>query len=94
LTSSLRRRAVTTYQPNGKELVRLGATVEDEGTVTTYQHNGKELVRLTTNPNGGAIEVLNKTGEAIATMYTDEYGNGQVGAWNRKGRGRTLKPGP
>ena len=55
MTSSLRRRAVTTYQPNGKELVRLGTTVEGEGTVTTYQHNGKELVRLTTNPSGGGV---------------------------------------
>ncbi len=68
--------------------------MEDEGTVTTYQHNGKELVRLTTNPNGGAIEVHNKTGEGIATMYADDYGNGVVGAYNRKGRGRTLQPGP
>jgi len=24
----------------------------------------------------------------------DEYGNGVVGAWNRKGKGRTLTPGP
>jgi hypothetical protein len=24
----------------------------------------------------------------------DDYGNGVVGAYNRKGMGRTLKPGP
>jgi len=27
-------------------------------------------------------------------MKADEYGNGEVGADNRKGMGRTLKPGP
>jgi len=27
-------------------------------------------------------------------MYADDYGNGVIGAWNRKGEGRTLEPGP
>ena len=40
------------------------------------------------------IDVYNKTGKGIATMYADEYGNGVVGAWDRKGMGRTLKLGP
>ena len=71
LTSSLRRGAVTTYQPNGKRLVTLG-----------------------NSDNGGLVYVYNKTGESIAQMYADEYGNGVVSAGNRKGRGRTLKPGP
>ena len=55
---------------------------------------GKELVELSATDNGGYIEVSNKTGEFIAEMSADEYGNGRVGAWNRKGMGRTLKPGP
>ena len=40
------------------------------------------------------INVYNKTGEDVVQMYADEYGNGVVGAWNRKGKGRTLEPGP
>ena len=52
------------------------------------------LVELGAGPNGGLIDILNKTGESIANMYADEYGNGVVGAWNRKGKGRTLQPGP
>ena len=84
---------VTTYRPNGKELATLGATVYG-GSVTTYQPNGKELVSLSANDNGGMIEVLNKTGEGIVTMNADEYGNGVVGAYNHKGMGRTLQPGP
>ena len=42
--------------------------------------------------NGGVVAISNKTGESVATMYADEYGNGVVGAYNRKGR--TLEPGP
>jgi len=51
-------------------------------------------VQLTGNANGGGVVVYNKTGEMIADMGTDDYGNGEVGAYNRKGIGQTLKPGP
>ncbi|MCK5603498.1 hypothetical protein KAR91_16555 [Candidatus Pacearchaeota archaeon] len=44
--------------------------------------------------DGGSIAILNKTGEEVVDLYVDEYGNGVVGAYNRKGVGRTLKPGP
>ena len=55
---------------------------------------GKDLVGLNTSDNGGMIYVSNKTGETIAVMEADEYGNGLVGAYNRKGKGKQLKPGP
>ena len=71
-----------------------GAVAGGQGSVTTYQPNSKELVHLTSNDNGGGVVVYNKTGETIANMSDDEYGNGLVGAWSRKGKGRTLKPGP
>ena len=86
--------AVVTTSAKGKDLVVLNSTVENKGTVTTYQPNGKELVELSASDNGGLVYVYNKTGEFIAEMSADEYGNGVVGAWNRKGKGRTLKPGP
>ena len=85
---------VQTKSAKGKELVQLTSTVEDNGTVTTYQPNGKRLVDLTASDNGGLVYVYNKTGEDIVHMGADEYGNGLVGAWNRKGKGRTLQPGP
>ena len=44
--------------------------------------------------NGGLVVVLNKTDEEAVRLFADEYGNGVVGAYNRKGKGRTLKPGP
>ena len=37
---------------------------------------------------GGAIEVYNNTGDGIVTRSADDYGDGEVGAWNRKGEGR------
>ena len=70
--------------------------VDGKGVVTTYQPNGKVLVTLSasTGDTGGSLHVMNKTGESIAQMYADEYGNGVVWAGNRKGMGRTLQPGP
>ena len=85
---------VVARSAKGKLLVQLGATVDDEGAITTYGPNGKVLVALSATDNGGAIQVSNKTGESIVNMYADEYGNGVVGAYNRKGKGRTLQPGP
>jgi antitoxin component YwqK of YwqJK toxin-antitoxin module len=85
---------VTTYQPNGKMLVRLGTTSGDQGEVTTFQPNGKTLVKLNGTDNGGMITVYNKTGDGISQMYADEYGNGLVCVYDRKGDEQTLKPGP
>ncbi len=78
----------------GKTLVMLNSALGHNGTVQTFQPNGKVLVDLSAGDEGGVVNVYNKTGESIATMYADDYGNGVVGAYNRKGRGRTLEPGP
>ena len=82
---------VSVLGKDGEKLVTLGTTTEGDGTVTTHTKDG-ELVRLGANDAGGFIIVTNKTGEAIVTLMADEYGNGEVGAWNRKGKGRTLTP--
>lgn len=44
--------------------------------------------------NGSELALKNKTGEFVCTMKVDDYGNGVIGAWNRKGKARTLTPGP
>ena len=83
---------VSTYNgKTGKELVSLNATVGYHGTVTTYAPTGKESVELGATSNGGRIEVSNKTGEVIVSLDADDYGNGEVGAWNRKGEGRVWR---
>ena len=76
-------------------MVMLGAD-ESGGTVTTFSPKGKSLVKLGGSRDGvgGVIAVSNKTGETVVQMHADEYGNGLVGAYNRKGKGRTLQPGP
>ena len=71
--------------------------MDSEGRVTTYAPNGKELVELgaASDDTGGMVAVFNKTGENVAQLAADDYGNGVVGVWNRKGnKGRTLEPGP
>jgi hypothetical protein len=87
---------VRTFAPNGKQLVSLGSTTSGKGSVTTFAPNGKVLVRLgtTADDTGGSLTVFNKTGEEVVQLFADEYGNGVVGAFNRKGKGRTLQPGP
>ena len=42
----------------------------------------------------GDLREMGKTGEAIVTLGVNEYDNGELGSWDRKGKGRTLKPGP
>ena len=85
---------VFTLSAKGKNLVELGATVDSEGMIKTYSPNGKRMVDLTANDRGGFVSVFNKTGKSIAQIKADQYGSGVVGAYNRKGIGRTLQPGP
>ena len=85
---------IRTQSAKGNDLVDLTSTAEDYGTVRTFQPNGKKLVMLGSTDNGGGVVVLNKTGEMIAEMKADDYGNGVVGAWNRKEKGPQLAPGP
>ena len=40
--------------------------------------------------DGGNIVVRNKTGDPVVILDVDEYGNGEVSAWNRKGEGRVF----
>ena len=64
------------------------------GVVTIASRKGEGQVSIFNSENGGYVSLTNKTGEEIVQIYADEYGNGVVGAYNRKGKGRTLQPGP
>ena len=72
--------------------------VEFDFVATRFLENrndtGEHKVGLGVGENGGYLEVFNKTGEVVVGLHTDEYGNGVVDAYNRKGKGRTLQPGP
>lgn len=56
--------------------------------------NFEDRIRISSNETGGTIQIFNKTDEDVVQLRVDEYGNGVVGAYNRKGQGRTLQPGP
>ena len=58
--------------------------------VSNGSGKGMVYVGVASDENGGYIAVDNKTGESVVTLEVDEYGNGQVGAWNRKGKGRVF----
>jgi hypothetical protein len=52
------------------------------------------MVNISSESNGGYLSIKNKTGENVvqAHAHADEYGNGVVGAYNRKGMGRKTIP--
>lgn len=67
---------------------------EDGGKLGIFNPAGEPQTYLGAGENGGVLSISNKTGESVVQAYADEYGNGIVGAYNRKGKGRILKPGP
>jgi hypothetical protein len=69
----------------------ISQTDDGGGLIGIYSSLSKKLVLLGGIEDGGKINIYNKTGEEIITMLADDYGNGVVGVWNRKGKGRTLE---
>ena len=66
------------------------------GLVSVMSKEGLAGVELRGDANGGRILVLNNTDtrDEVVQIHADEHGDGVVGAYNRQGKGRTLKPGP
>jgi hypothetical protein len=79
---------------NAGEVAGLLSASENGGLFSIRNNAGKTVAGLTADENGGFFSIYNKTGETIIQAYADEDGNGLVGAYNRKGKGRTLEPGP
>jgi hypothetical protein len=65
-----------------------------DGVLVVNSKTGNQVFQVGGVETGGHIILKNKTGEGVISLYADEYGNGVVGAYNRKGEGRTLTPGP
>jgi len=80
-----------------RQYIELSAYESRGATVLVGGSNeGSVMVQASASADscGGLLSVANKTGETVVELLADEYGNGVVGAYNRKGTGRTLKPGP
>ena len=84
---------LSTFGPNGKEIVGLSwfAGEGGGGGVTAYDTNGDRRAEMVATSDGGAVFVNNKTGERMISLQGDGYGNGEVGVWNRKGKGRVWR---
>ena len=72
----------------------LRPTKYDGGYLIISNNSGKFVADLSADETGGYLNISNKTGKEVVQAYADEYGNGVVGAYNHKRKGRMLKPGP
>jgi len=73
----------------------MGAVPAGYGHIGVYSNQNTKTLEISGNSHndtGGVLYLRNKTDEAVVTLQVDAYGNGEVGAWNRKGKGRTLTP--
>ena len=77
----------------GKRLLYAGAGPEGNGTLTLSSKEGILQFILGSGDNGAFASLYNKPKECIIELRADEYGNGVVGAYNGKGKGRTLESG-
>ena len=77
-----------------RPIVGLLVLIKGSWAVTNYDHRGAGRLTQRENGQGGYIKIKNKTDDVVAEIAADEYGNGLVLSWNRKGKGRTLQLGP
>ena len=92
---------IDVFTSEGKNLASIGAVsrgrnddIDDIRGYMTVSNKHHVAVHISTaiEGNGGSISIFNKTGEKIISMSPDEYGNGVIGAYSRKGnKGRTLE---
>ena len=60
------------------------AVKNDEGDIQV-------LIGAPSGYTGGDLRVMNKEGKTVITLGVDDYGNGEIGVYNRKGQGRAYK---
>ena len=84
------------FSGDGRTLMYAGASASGNGMLEIMSDAGERLIYAGASNSGDGflLEGFNKTGDAVVQMYADDYGHGVVGAYDRKGQGRTLKPGP
>ena len=80
----------------GKQVVGLGASADGNGSLEIFSNTGETLIYAGAlkSGNGFIFRGYNKTADNVVQLSADNYGNGVVGVYNRKGEERTLKPGP
>jgi hypothetical protein len=84
---------LTVKSKTGQDLIQAGSA-DGDGVLTVKSKTGQDLINAGASSTGDGFmfEGYNKTGEVVVQLKADDYGNGLVGAYNRKGMGRELKP--
>ena len=77
----------------GTNLVQVGSS-RYGGALSVRSASGTERIQMGATDNGFILRGHDKTGEEVIQLSVDDHGNGLVGAYNRKGTGKTLQPGP
>ena len=92
----IRAKSLVVTNDEGVRVLWAGVSDNGNGLLTVFSKTGQDLIVAGAydEGNGFMFEGYNKTGEAVVQLTADEYGNGVVGVYNRKGKGRTLTPNP
>ena len=56
--------------------------------------SNEERDAIVETDGGFVFAGFKRTGEDVVQLHVDDYGNGVVGVYNRKGKGRKVEPGP
>jgi len=67
-------------------------TSKKDTAIVLADSKGKMRFSLSESEEGADLQIFNKTGETVCSLMVDEHGLGKIGAWDRKGNGRTLTP--
>ena len=89
-------RHINVMNDAGKVVVTLSANDDGNGMIRTRSAKGNHLVDLTSTEGGnGAVKTYQPNGKPMVELTsTLDNNGGLVSIWNRKGKGRELKPGP
>ena len=85
--------SLTIYNAAGESVAGL-YNAENGGTLGIVNTAGTAVAVLGGTEKGAYLTIRNKNSEEVIQLGVDEYGNGSVGVFDRKGDGRKLKPGP
>ena len=81
---------MTVGSETGKNLIYAGADIKGHGLLPVFSKTSQAIIAAGADTDGAGFLLggFNKTGENVVQLYAEDYGNGVVGAYNRKGKGR------
>ena len=79
---------LTVSSNTGTDLIYAGADGgSGHGLLTVASKTGAKRTSIASDEDGFIFAGYNKTGDEVVQLYADEYGNGYIGAFDRKGNG-------